>query len=871
MNEKNGISRYFTGHMVVIAFGLAALYWILESFLYIVSSTQINFFQWFLGSDIGGIWTRMIVLCLFALFGSHAQYTINRRRKAEEALKQSEERYRTIIESIEDGYYEVDLTGTILYSNKSMCRFLGFNEENCVGENLLESMDEENAGKVIKMFNMVKKTGTPVSSLEWAVIDKNSDTRLAEASVSLIKDPFNRAIGFRGIVRDVTRRKESEMLQQAKITAEAASRSKSVFLANMSHEIRTPLNSIIGLVKLLLDTDLTYEQREDLHVVMASSYSLLSVINDILDFSKIEAGKLELEEATFEFRDLLVDSLKIMSVKAHEKGLDLTYRVAPDVPDRLVGDPARLRQILLNLIGNAVKFTHKGEVIATADLKEIRDKEAFLHISVCDTGIGIPQEMQESIFHPFHQADSSTSRKFGGTGLGLAVSRQLVELMGGQIWVESEPEKGSIFHFTARFFLAEKTCTEEIPAFSPSSLKGVSALIVDDSKMCRQNIHNAMESWGMQAVSVSGAEEAMQILLKAGKGKNPFDLVVIDSDMPETDGLSLARWLKVHQNLAPRVLLMLTAVRRGRINFKELGISAHIVKPVRVSDLLIAVQTALGLTDLGSHPADSEGQDSHALPEPFSPLRILVAEDTLFNQKFILRLLERLHHSAVIVENGRQAVDALADGSFDLVFMDVQMPEMDGFEATRTIREMEKSTGRHVPIIAMTAHAMKGDRERCIEAGMDAYVPKPISIENLAETIRRFTPKPALQPSEPAAKSYRPAELIDRETLMKAFDNDRDLLRESLHLFQEAYPEMLNEIRSAIQTQDGPALVHRAHALKGLVSNFHVGAAADTAFELEKMGRALEFSRADTLCENLAAEIPALENSILAIVKEDNQ
>ena len=335
-------------------------------------------------------------------------------------------------------------------------------------------------------------------------------------------------------------------------------------------------------------------------------------------------------------------------------------------PERLIGDAVTPAADRGNLIGNAIKFTHEGEVIATADIKETRGKETFLHISVRDTGIGISQEKQESIFYPFQQADSSTSRRFGGTGLGLAVSRQLVELMGGQIWVESEPGKGEHFSFYRAIHAGGGNLYAGKPVSCSFFSQGVSALIVDDNKMCRQNIHDAMESWEMQAVSVSGADEARQILLKADAEAAPFDLVLIDSDMPETDGLTLARWLKAQQNLAPRVLLMLTAIRRGENQFRGLGINAHIVKPVRVSDLLIAVQSARERW-APSHPTDSEGSESYALPEPFSPLRILVAEDTLFNQKFIIRILERLHHNAVIVESGREAVDALADGSFDLV------------------------------------------------------------------------------------------------------------------------------------------------------------------------------------------------------------
>jgi two-component system, sensor histidine kinase and response regulator len=863
MKQKSAIQRILTSQMVFIGFGLAVLYWILESFLYIVSSSQASFFSWLTGSEIGGIWTRLIVLCLFAFFGSHAQYTIDKRRRAEEALKESEERYRMIIQSIEDGYYEVDLIGNLTFSNQAMCKVLGYSEDKCLGENLLDSMDEENAGRVFKTFNNVKRTGEPVTSLDCEIINKKGDTRFAESSVTLVNDPDGKPVGFRGILRDVTKRKKAEVLEQQKIAAEAASQSKSVFLANMSHEIRTPLNSIIGLVKLVLETDLTSEQREDLNVVMSSSYALLSVINDILDFSKIEAGKLELEEMDFTLRDFLVDSLKIMAGKAHEKGLDLTYRVSANVRDALIGDQVRLRQVLLNLIGNAIKFSDEGEIVATVELENHSQDKETLHFTVRDSGIGIPKEKQGSIFFPFQQADGSTSRRFGGTGLGLAVSRQLVELMGGKIWVESKSGEGSTFHFTARFGISEETSP---PSPQPDeSLRGTRVLIVDDSKTCCQIIKEAVESWGMSAVAVYTGEEAKEALIQAGQAGKPFELALIDSDMPETDGLSLSKWLKDQEELTAKVLMMLTSVRRGKIDFEDLGIDATIAKPARPSDLLLAVQTALAITE---PEIEKPGKIQADISEdrPLS-LRILVAEDTPFNQKFITRLLDRWDYEAVVVENGRLAIDALAQDSFDLVLMDVQMPEMDGFEATRAIREMEKKSGMHVPIIAMTAHAMKGDRERCLEVGMDAYVPKPISAEKLLETIKVIVSDPPSGKETESQATPAPA-VIERNSLLSAFDNDLDLLKESVDLYIDEYPKMMKTLQQAIQNQDAAGIERTAHAIKGMVGNFQADTAANTAFDLEQRGKKVQFKGVEKIHRTLAAELDGLKSTLVDFIKE---
>ncbi|MBW2482850.1 MAG: PAS domain S-box protein, partial [Deltaproteobacteria bacterium] len=452
MKKNKKIRVHVWDQMVLIGFGLALFYAVFDSVLYIFLSYDVDFFQRLLGAE-GAIWSRIAILCLFVIFGSHAQFTINQRAAAEAALRESEEKFRTIIETTPDGYYEVDLQGNFTFFNDSICKVLGYSREEIGAMNQLEMPDETNSQKIRDAFARVQASGNPITSLAWKLADKTHSLRFVESSVSLIKDPRGNPVGFGGFIRDVTQRQRAEVMYRAKLAAEAASRTKSEFLASMSHEIRTPLNAIIGLVELMLTLDLPPDQREDLDVVKSSAYSLLSIINNILDFSKIEAGRLEFEKAPFSFRQFMDESLKIMGMKAHEKGIELAYRVAPQTPNRLLGDPVRLRQVLLNLVDNAIKFTDAGEVIVYAAAQSQTDYEVVLHISVVDTGIGIPKDRQRSIFGAYNQGDPSTLRQYGGTGLGLAVSAQLVDLMGGNIKLKSQPSRGSRFRFTACFMM----------------------------------------------------------------------------------------------------------------------------------------------------------------------------------------------------------------------------------------------------------------------------------------------------------------------------------------------------------------------------------------------------------------------------------
>jgi PAS domain S-box-containing protein len=763
------------------------------------------------------------------------------RHRAADDLRRSEERYRAVLERIEDGYFEVDLGGSYRFVNDAFCRITGYSASELIGQRYTRFFDEATSRVLYEAYANVFRTGEPLRSLEYALVRKDGTTRYVDESVTLQRNAAGRPAGFMGIRRDSTARKLAEReLAKAKEAAEGANKAKSEFLANMSHEIRTPMNGVIGMTELVLDTELTPYQAECLATVKSSAESLLTILNDILDFSKIESRKLELESVPFSLADVITDTLKPLAVKAHQKELELVADVASDVPTGLIGDPVRLKQVLTNLLGNAIKFTERGNIILTVRVDSLGQGCTRLRFLVSDTGIGIPQEKQASIFEAFSQADGSTTRRFGGTGLGLTISSTLVRMMGGQISVESTPGAGSVFQFTAGF-----DTTEAMVPPHTRRLAGVRALVVDDNEVNRRILQAQLTAWGIDVTVVAGGQAALEALDAARRAGRPFPLVLLDAHMPDIDGFGVAEAIASRRELAGATIMMLTSggTYGDAARCKQLGIAAYLTKPVRQPDLFDAICRVV------EGAPDSRARAASSLSSAAAPARIvnvLLAEDNVVNQRVALGLLAKRGHRVTVASNGREAIDAVLREQFDVVLMDVQMPVMGGFEATAAIRERERETGGHLRIVAMTAHAMAGDRERCLAAGMDAYLPKPIEPRTLFAAVEESAAEGLSSPPPPPR--------FDRAALLDRLGGDEALIADLVQLFLADGLPRVARIKAALAAGDFATLRAEAHALKGSAGELALTSLAEAAGVLERLAEQKKTRAAEGACRLLSAE-----------------
>jgi two-component system sensor histidine kinase/response regulator len=765
---------------------------------------------------------------------------ISERVRTQKALAESEELFRTVSAAAPVGIFYTDANGEILYANQRWTEMTGHGAQDPVQSVWTNAVHPEDRPMVEKLW----KSGLALQMElrdQCRFLTPDGHVNWVEWQTRALSGTNGTLQGFVGVLEDITKRRAAEQrLKEAKEAAEAASRAKSEFLANMSHEIRTPMNGILGMTELTLDTELQPVQREYLEMVRSSAESLLGIINDILDFSKIEAGRLDLEFAPFSLLDCIESALQPLGIRANQKGLEVAWAVLGDVPEVLEGDPTRLRQILLNLVGNAIKFTKEGGVRVLAERVASDQGRIAVRFAVSDTGIGIPKEKHHQIFEAFAQADTSTTREFGGTGLGLSISSRLIQLMRGELEVQSTPGKGSTFTFTLPFAVGT-TNDSAMGAAQKIECTNRKVLVVDDDEVNLTLLTRLLPQWGLEPVCAENGTQALKFFEKAQVEGRPFPLVLLDQNMPGMSGYEVAERIRsVATKEQVAILIMSSATNQAaQLRAQKLGIVRQLMKPLRRATLREAILQALNLEVPPEKEPVPEKEERKA-----RGLRLLLVEDNRVNQKLAICLLEKMGHHVTLTQNGRDAVQLVQQKSFDLVLMDIQMPVMSGVEATRKIREVEQRTGAHIPIIAMTAHAMAGDAERYLSSGMDGYVSKPIRTDFLRAELDRLGKRASQEEmknmNEPQKDS--PLATLDLTELLARVENDRELLRDLLMISKAELPKHLQALREAVESGDGNRAALVAHTLKGMLANLSANRAAEAAARLERMGRSGQMS-----------------------------
>ena len=778
---------------------------------------------------------------------------VSDRKRAEEALRVSEERFRGTFEHAAVGICHIDAESRCLRANQKMCEILGYDHAELVGKTVPQVTHPDDLAPNLTLFGALMRGELPTFAMEKRFFQKDGSIVSTYLSVSPQCDEAGKPAYAIVTVQDISelKRLESE-LRQAKEAAEAANRAKDEFLANVSHEIRTPMNAIIGMTELALDAPRAEDQTQHLKTVKSAADNLLGILNDLLDFSKIEAGKLELDPADFGLRAILGDMLRTLAIRAHAKGLELVSHVQPDVPDALIGDACRLRQVLLNLVGNAIKFTDEGEVVCRVEFAGNRtpDEEALLRFAVSDTGIGIPPEKQETIFRAFEQEDSSTTRRYGGTGLGLTIAARLVNLMGGNITVESEPGRGSTFAFTARF--GRQPHPPGPLAVRPRVLlSNLPVLIVDDNATNRLILEEWLRGWQMQPVARGDGLAALDAIWHGAATGRPFPLVLLDARMPDTDGLALAAAIRERVELAATRIILLSSgdFSADLARVRELRIDAHLLKPVQQDELLETIYRVMSRAHDATRPASAEASTSVQVA-PADALHVLVAEDNEFNAQLLEELVARRGHRVKVASNGREALALAEGGGFDLLLLDIHMPELDGLQVVQAVRASERTSGGHLPVIALTAGSRKEERERCLAAGMDDFLSKPIRSGDLWAAIDRV-----VGAGEP--KAQMASELLDPVILWDVCGGDARILEKLRQTFKSRLPDYMAAVQEALRKRDSVRLRESAHKLSGMLAAFS-SVAGGVASALEDHAARDELEEARPLVTRLESMIEEL-------------